>query len=67
MIEFAPRSEKYMTYDEAILYCSFCDYNGHRDWRMTTFDEYYEFDISGWYLNDPASGQYTVVPVREVC
>ena len=40
MIEVAPRSEEIMTYEEAVLYSRFLDYNGHNDWRLPTSDEY---------------------------
>lgn len=40
MIEFAPTSKNKMTYDEALLYCQFLDYNGYNDWRMPSVVEY---------------------------
>ena len=65
MIEVAPTAPR-MSFNEAILYCQFCDHGGLTDWRLPTFNECVELGISGWYLNDPANGQYTVVPVRDV-
>ena len=58
MIELAPQSEKIMTYEEALLYCSFLDHDGNRDWRIPTFEEWIEhrFDVSPkdklyrWYV-----------------
>jgi hypothetical protein len=68
MIEKAPRSEKSLSYDDALLYCQFLEYDSHRDWRIPTVDEYFEFDIWGWYSGDPEarSGVYRVVPVRSI-
>jgi hypothetical protein len=49
MIVYAPRSAKPMTYDEALLYCSFCDHDGYTDWRLPTKEEYfYGPTIFGW-------------------
>lgn len=45
MIEYAPSSSSFITYDEALLYCTFCKYNGHTDWRMPTFDEWIEHRV----------------------
>lgn len=39
-IELAPISEKYMLYDEAVLYCHFLKHDGHNDWRMPIFSEW---------------------------
>lgn len=68
MLEFAPRSTKRMTYEEALLYCQFLEYDGYRDWRMLTIAEYEKHgSLFDWYLNDPVSGIWCVVPVRDVC
>ena len=72
MIEVAPRSENRMTYEEAILYCQFLEYNGHSDWRLPTSAELLEHaSTRGWSDNDRAySGlQYVldhVTPVRDI-
>jgi hypothetical protein len=67
MIEKAPPS-KVMSYEEAILYCQFLEYNGHRDWRMPTSSEYLDTTgLSGWFV-DRKGGFNTrnVTPVRTV-
>ncbi len=68
MIEIARQSTHEMTYEEAILYCHFLEYNGHRDWRMPTHTEYSEHPgIWGWFVNRSSwSSSYCVVPVRDV-
>lgn len=55
-----------VTYEEAVLYCQFLDYNGHKDWRLPTRSEHNE-DLTGWYY-PPQSVVYRmhVVPVRDV-
>ena len=67
-IEVAPAAEKEMTYSEAILYCQFLEYNGYRDWRMLTKDEYEKHgSVFDWYYND--TGEFSrlrVAPVRYV-
>lgn len=69
MIELAPLSKEELTYDEAILYCTFLDYNGHTDWRLPTRVEYLDvIGISGWY--DGRDGEWVpkwkVCPVRDI-
>ena len=78
MIEKAPAAEKEMTYGEAILYCQFLEYNGHRDWRLPTQDEYLMDDeiVSGcwhidWHIDwrtfrGTFSCTLLVTPVRDV-
>lgn len=78
MIEVAPRSAYMMSYDEAILYCQFLDYNGHKDWRMLTRQEHSEYrnEIYGlnvhaqWVQSDdlqyPGNIKYWVYPVRDI-
>ena len=69
MIALAPRSEYRMTYEEAILYCQFLEYDGHRDWRIATSEEYSTQLTTGWYLNDPVQQtnySYYVIPVRDI-
>lgn len=72
MIEFAPRSKNKLSYDEALLYCQFLDYDGHTDWRMPTKEEYHNNSIiipTNWHADDPSGGdrKWRVVPVRDVC
>ena len=76
MIELAPKSENHMTYGEALLYCQFLDYNGYRDWRLPTYDEYLcartimyaSLEAPGWWDGDTSAGgtiNYRVQPVRD--
>lgn len=66
MIEFAPISEYDMTYEEAVIYCRFCDHNGYKDWRMPTYEELKQHDmLYCWYLNDFDSESFEVIPVRD--
>lgn len=73
MIEVAPRSDIIMTYEEAILYCAFCSYDDHNDWRMPTFDEYFSEELHnsrvGWYIDRTRGSKVLreVCPVRDVC
>jgi hypothetical protein len=66
MIEIAPMSKNKMTYDEAVLYCQFLDYNGHTDWRLPTKDDH--ADIWGWHESevDPIIEKWYVYPVRDI-
>jgi hypothetical protein len=73
MLEFAPESESLMTYEEALLYCQFCNHNGHMDWKMPTAIEYFSTPIeAGWFLTAneiPAMMDINirmVTPVRDV-
>lgn len=66
MIELAPQSEVGMSYEEAVLYCAFLEYNGHKDWRLPADSEGVQYNLYSWYLNDIASGMWCVVPVRDV-
>lgn len=72
MIEIAPVSENEVTYSEAVMYCQFLEYNGHRDWRMPTHDEFMATIALGgsWYntFNDsyPNTHKQIVIPVRDV-
>lgn len=68
MIETAPASRD-MSYDEAIIYCFLCNYNGHKDWRLPTFEEYemYSAFNEHWYIDDVDryfKSVYSVIPVR---
>lgn len=63
----APRSEKELTYDDALLYCTFCNHDGFNNWRLPTKEEYHNtHGIYGWYLDDQAQGKFTVTPVRSI-
>jgi hypothetical protein len=67
MIELAPTSEKPMAYDEALLYCQFCNHNNHKDWRMCTVSEYlFTGKIIGWYTRTTGTvdRKELVTPVR---
>jgi hypothetical protein len=66
-LEFAPFSEYNMPYENALLYCQFCSYNGHTDWRMPTADEWHNNPtIWGWYTDRPQYHEYTTWSVRPV-
>jgi hypothetical protein len=50
MIELALQTQQEITYDEAWLYCITLDYNGHKDWRLPTANEYKSFQFtSAWH------------------
>jgi hypothetical protein len=71
MIEVAPITYVKLTYEEAILYCQFLEHNGHRDWRMPTYEEYYHDKNIGakwsWYVGrHPTYPTGCVYPVRDV-
>jgi hypothetical protein len=69
MLEVAPISDHEMTYEEAVLYCAFLDYNGHRDWRLPDRAEYMDvIGISGWYVCRSSEwvSKWKVCPVRDV-
>jgi hypothetical protein len=72
MIECAPTSN-YMNYNNAILYCLFCNHNEHNDWRMPTMEEYKQYRLWGWYVgdtdllrDDSLSLRSTVTPIRDI-
>ena len=66
MIELAPPS-KVMTYSEAILYCQFLEYNGYRDWRLPTRDEFGgNTNIWGWFIDRNTGQLWRVTPVRDI-
>lgn len=61
-----------MTYDEALLYCQFCNEGGYTDWRMPTLKEFAavkpQCRILTWYVDEQRYhniGRYSVSPVRE--
>lgn len=68
MIELAPVSKKPMSYDEALLYCQFCDHGSYTDWRMPTVTEYIFTgkNILGWYVRTTGTlaRKELVTPVR---
>lgn len=67
MIQTAPISKKQMTYDEALLYCRFCTYNGYTDWRIPNSDDLKLISHSSWYegmVHHPLS-VWTIQPVRD--
>jgi hypothetical protein len=63
MIELAPITQNKMTYEEAILYCQFCNHDGYTDWRLPTF---FESNLLHrcWYY--PYSGLREIVELRQV-
>ena len=75
MLDFAPHSRTRLTYDEAVLYCFFLDYKGHRDWRLPTEYEYSVY-LTGSFCWDTSDANYTdalngvvnriTVPVRTI-
>ena len=69
MLEFAPISNASLTYDEAVMYCFFLDYNGYCNWRLPTSEEYYSQVRTGaiaWHTNRNLSAwmNLPVIPVR---
>ena len=73
MIEYAPVSRVFMSYEEAVLYCQFLEYRGHRDWRLPTEDEYRNITtLAGWYfdrvdwIKSKSPRTMVVSPVRTV-
>jgi hypothetical protein len=71
-IEVAPYALNLMSYEEAVLYCQFCNHNGHNDWRMPTYQESVDYNFMGWgwyieYNNYPDYNisRYTI-PVRDI-
>lgn len=70
MIEVALKTKNEMTYDAALLYCQFLDYNGYKDWRLPTYDEWNHTDDMEWcwYINRNTIkySVWRVFPVRDV-
>ena len=73
MIDIAPSSSNTMTYEEALLYCQFLEYDGHRDWRMPTEEEWINLDhieLMSWWFDDINIKNddifLSVVPVRDI-
>ena len=67
-IEQAPPSINKMTYEEALLYCTFLDYRGQNDWRLPTEDEVDGNRWFVWNLDDKSNHNtiWSVVPVRAI-
>ncbi len=68
MLEYAPKIEKDMSYDQALLHCLTLDYNGHYDWRLPTYREYETSDIKmSWFENRiPDTILWFCQPVRDI-
>jgi hypothetical protein len=81
MIEVAPTPPKKMTYDEAVLYCQFLTHRGFTNWRLPTYEEWYDHSTTTltWFegrdirherlktlTKISAKVTLTVLPVRDV-
>ena len=70
-IKIGPVSSRFITYDQAVLYCTFCRHDGYSDWRLPTWAEYCDLDIIGWYeVSSDTINKATkrvVFPVRNTC
>jgi hypothetical protein len=67
MIEWALQSTYEMTYEEAVLYCTFCNFNGYRDWRMPTYQECLSLKyMPGWFIGSTSESRWIVTPVRDI-
>lgn len=68
MLEFADRSDRQMSYDDAVLYCSFLRSGGWTDWRLPTEQENTdEVGLFGhWYEGRTWPSMCYVVPVRSI-
>jgi hypothetical protein len=67
MLEFAPASVA-LSYEEALLYCQFCNHGGYNDWRMPTSLEWFDVaHLHGWYRDrlKLLTLESQVVPVRD--
>lgn len=76
-VQWAPPSTSAITYDEAVLYCKFCNHGGYIDWRLPV---YYEWQLIGkqvtnihhypWFAGYDAyyssDSVYFAVPVRDI-
>jgi hypothetical protein len=67
MIEYGSIPDYAFSYDEAFLYCLTLDYNGHKDWRLPTPDEYNDSSaIFCWYTTKSKSySKQHCLPVRD--
>lgn len=68
MLEWAPQSENIMSYSDALLYCLFLEYGGHRDWRLPTSRDLIDENIlCSFWVDDDNWGKYAYVkPVRNI-
>lgn len=75
MFEQAPAAINELTYEEALMYCHFCNHNGYIDWRMPTKDEFIIMSADGiwcWDISDvngidhQAGDTFHTIPVRTV-
>jgi formylglycine-generating enzyme required for sulfatase activity len=70
-VEVAPRSENKMTFDEAQMYCLFCQHNGKKNWRLPTRHEWetiYGWETPVWLVendNVVINEMWYVQPVRD--
>jgi hypothetical protein len=65
----APRTDTYLSYSEAVLYCKFFKHSGFTDWRLPSRSEYLimgMYNLSWWEKDDDPPGKKYVVPVRDV-
>lgn len=67
-VEQAPPSINNMTYNEALIYCTFLDYRGKHDWRLPTEDEVDGNRWFVWNLDDKNNHnvKWCVLPVRSI-
>ena len=54
-----------MTYDEAVLYCQFLDYDGYTNWRLPTRTEW-NHDWWFWFQDRDETRTLYVRPVRDI-
>lgn len=72
MIEVAGLEREFLTYSNAILYCTFFNLDGHTNWRMPTHEEWVHYcDSIGWYIGRVSEHNGNdlvrlIVPVRDV-
>lgn len=68
MIAIAPKCKKLLSYDDAILYCQFLNYNGYTDWRLPTFAECKEYSLGydHWWQVDMKFRPGLLAPVNPV-
>lgn len=69
MIVYAPRSKNEITYEDAILYCTFCDWDGYSNWRLPTWAEYIKgshIGLNAWYDGSVSQLLWYAVPVRDI-
>jgi hypothetical protein len=71
MIVEAPVLQRWLSYDEALLYCQFCNHDGYADWRIPTFSEWLNemTDLNAWHqgrMIGAWGATWFVVPVRDV-